>query len=367
MASASISVGQGERAYAVEVGPGLLHEVGGRLRALGKHGRVALITDASVERLWLAPVRASLTAAGIDSQTLVVPPGEASKSLATADSLYTQLIQGGFTRSDTVVALGGGVVGDLAGFVAATYHRGMGLVHLPTTLLAQVDSSIGGKVAVDHALGKNLVGAFYPPRAVLTDTRTLASLPKRERWSGLAEVAKAALIADAELLQWLERDLEALGDGTADEATTARAIERSVSIKAHVVTADEKEQGLRMVLNFGHTLGHALESETGYGPLLHGEAVVMGMRVALGVSRTLGKLSVDDEARARALLARFPAPPPFPKPTREGVLAALRRDKKSHAAKVRFVVLTGLGRSDTEPLDPAALEPAVEEALEALP
>jgi 3-dehydroquinate synthase len=360
-----LRVGSGNGGYPVLIGPGLVTALGQTLRSLGIDGRIALISDAMVLSHWGAHATGSLQAAQFKVVGISLPAGEATKTLKGADQLYGRLIQEGFVRDDVVVALGGGVIGDLAGFVAATYHRGMSLVQVPTTLLAQVDSSIGGKVAVDHPLGKNLIGAFHSPRAVICDPTVLTSLGRRERWSGVAEVVKAALVADAPLVESLEKDLGAIGDGLASEARMAEVVEWAVRIKATIVSSDEREQGRRAILNFGHTLGHALEAVTGYGPLTHGEAVVIGMRVALEISAQLGRCSAFDAARALALLSRFPAPPPIPRPEREEVIAAARRDKKVRAGEIKFVVLTGIGKAEIEPsISAEMLGLAVDRALD---
>ena len=344
-----LRVASGNGGYPVLIAPGLATALGPALRSLRIDGRIALISDATVLGRWGAVVTESLQAAQFKVVGISLPPGEANKTLQGAEKLYGRLIEEGFGRDDVVVALGGGVIGDLAGFVAATYHRGMPLVQVPTTLLAQVDSSIGGKVAVDHPLGKNLIGAFHSPRAVICDPAVLGSLPRRERWSGVAEVVKAALVADEQLVESLEKDLDAIGDGRASEDRMAQVVESAVRIKVEIVSSDEREQGRRAILNFGHTLGHALEAVTGYGPLTHGEAVVIGMRVALEISARLGRCSASDAARALALLSRFPAPPPIPRPEREEVIAAARRDKKARAGEIKFVVLTGIGKAAIEP------------------
>jgi 3-dehydroquinate synthase len=351
--------------YAVHVGPGLLDKLGERMRAANVRGRVALIVDEAVDAHWGEAARRSLAAAQYDAKTLRVPSGEASKSLAQADRLWTAMIEGGFSRSDTVVALGGGVIGDLAGFIAATFHRGMSIVQVPTTLLSQVDSSVGGKVAIDHPLGKNLIGAFHPPRLVVADTRTLSTLPARERWGGLAEVVKAALIADKSFLSELEQYLEGIGSGAVDELVLADVVERAVRIKADVVSRDEHETGPRMTLNFGHTIGHAIEAAAGYGPLLHGEAIVVGMRAALLVSERLGKLSAADARQAANVLGRFPRPPALATAlSADDVKRALGRDKKAVAGKVRFIVLPAIGSAEIVPeLPPGLLDEAIASAL----
>jgi 3-dehydroquinate synthetase len=251
--------------------------------------------------------------------------------------------------------------------VAATFHRGLRLVHAPTTLLAQVDSSIGGKVAIDHRLGKNLIGAFHPPARVVADVSTLRTLPARERWNGLAEVVKTALVLDRELFDEIETALPALGGGRVDDDGWAGVVGRTAALKARLVSEDELERGPRMLLNFGHTVGHAFEAATGHGPLRHGEAVVLGMRAAIAVSERLGRLGAEDARRARAVLDRFPSPPPLERPAPEAVRAALGRDKKASAGNVRYVVLEGIGRAVVEPaLSEELVRFAIDRALEAL-
>ena len=272
--------------YDVLVGPGVRSQLAQRLGQ-----RNFLVTDENVARHWGDAFDALLKPVA----RLVLPAGEASKSLATAERIWRWLANHTATRADTLVALVGGVVGDVAGFAASTFHRGMPLVHVPTTLLAQVDSSIGGKVAIDLPEGKNLVGAFHAPKLVVADTDTLSTLPERERWNGLAELVKTALIGDAKLFSELERDLSA----------TPERIARAAAIKSEIVSRDEHDRGERMFLNFGHTLGHALEAATGYGPLLHGEAIVVGMRLATQLSAQRG---LADAKRVDAVLARFKLP-----------------------------------------------------------
>lgn len=337
-----------EGAYDVEIGTGLLDALGERMRNAKLKGRVALISDHIVAALYAKRAISALESAGYAATLLTVPAGEDSKSLATAEHLYDELIRGGFERGDIVAALGGGVVGDLAGFVAATYHRGVAFVQIPTTLLSQVDSSVGGKVAVDHALGKNLIGAFYPPRLVLADIGVLSTLPPRERWAGMAEIVKAGFILDADFIDVLEANLEACGAGSANDEEMAEIVRRAIQIKADVVTRDEYESGLRMLLNFGHTYAHAIETEAGYGVLNHGEAVVHGMRVALDISTRRGRLGANEAGRAHALLNRFPKPA-WPKLDAPALKAALMRDKKVSAGKVRFIVLDAIGAAAIDP------------------
>jgi len=354
-------------AYEVEIGAGLLRGLAEDPSGAGITGRVALVTDSNVRRLWGDALRDALAGAKLAPVLLEVPPGEGSKTLRQADALWTGLIEAGLGRGDTVLALGGGVVGDLAGFVAATFHRGMRLLQLPTTLLAQVDSSIGGKVAIDHRLGKNLIGAFHPPVRVVVDVSTLRTLPVRERWNGLAEVVKTALVLDRELFEELETALPILGGGQADDDGWAGVVGRTAALKARLVSEDELERGPRMLLNFGHTVGHALEVVTGHGPLNHGEAVMLGMRAAVAVSARLGRLGPEETRRIEAVLDRFPRPPAVTRPPREAVRAALARDKKASAGKIRFIVLDGLGRGAIEPALPEELlGVAIDRALEAL-
>lgn len=351
--------------YPVRVGRGLLSGLGPGLRTAGFQGRVAVVSDATVLEAWGPVLLLNLESAGYSPTVLSVVPGEASKTVATAEIFWGRLIEGGFGRSDVLLACGGGVVGDLGGFVAATFHRGMRLLQVPTSLLAQVDASIGGKVAVDHRLGKNLVGAFYPPEQVLADVETLSTLPVRERWNGLAEVVKVALVRDADLVGELERNLEGLAEGPVS-GTLEAVVARAVALKADVVSEDEREQGLRMLLNFGHTLGHALEVTTGYTALSHGEAVVVGMKVACRLSQRMGRLDADAAKRALALLDRFPRPLGLVPPSREAVRAATLRDKKAVAGTVRFVVLAAIGQGAVESLPGERLDEAVDLALEAL-
>jgi len=353
--------------YFVDIAPGLLDGLGEDPASAGLSGRVAVVTDANVRPLWGERVRGALGRAGVETVLLEIPPGEGSKTLARADALWTGLIESGFGRADTVLALGGGVVGDLAGFVSATFHRGMRLVQAPTTLLAQVDSSIGGKVAIDHRLGKNLIGAFHPPARVMADVSTLRTLPARERWNGLAEVVKTALVLDSELFSELETALPALGAGQMDDAGWLGVVGRTAALKGRLVSEDELERGPRTLLNFGHTVGHALEAATGHGPLTHGEAVVLGMRAALAVSRRLGRLDAGEERRALSVLEHFPVPRSVPRPDRVEVRAALGRDKKAAAGHIRYVVLEGLGHGVVEPaLSEELIGYAIDRALEAL-
>jgi 3-dehydroquinate synthase len=337
--------------------PGLLTEAG-----LGP-GRALVVTDANVAPLYLGAVVGPLTAAGWMPEARVVPAGEPSKSLNTLAALYDWALGLGIERRTPLLALGGGVVGDLAGFAAATLLRGLPLVHLSTTVVAQVDSAIGGKTGVNHALGKNLIGAFYQPRFVLADPTTLDTLPDREYRAGLAEVFKAALVADADFFHWLEENWDRIV--AREPEAVAMFTRRAAAIKASIVAGDEREHGRRAVLNFGHTFGHAIERAAGYGRFLHGEAVATGMRAALHLSPSVahGAALPPDRlpepfARADRLVARLPLAP-LDGLSGTAIAAAMEVDKKREGARLRFVVLDDLGRArTTEVLPPGAVEAA---------
>ncbi len=330
------------RGYPVYIGRGLLAELG---RIAAEHGfprRLAVITDDTVAELYGHTALAALAGEGYAAELLVIPPGEGSKNLDTVSALYDELIRRGFDRGCGICALGGGVVGDIAGFVAATYLRGLPWIQVPTTLLAQVDASVGGKTGVNHPAGKNLIGAFWQPGFVLVDPGVLATLPPRELHAGLAEVVKAALIADPELFERLETDWDRFLSGDPDPLEGA--IEAACRVKAEVVSRDERERGLRRVLNFGHTIAHALEAATGYGHFLHGEAVAWGMIGAAWLSWRRGLLGEGERARIEALLARLPKPPIPDIPT-ERFREHLHRDKKIVAGTLHYVLLRGIGEA----------------------
>ncbi|MEO8159830.1 MAG: 3-dehydroquinate synthase [Arenimonas sp.] len=331
----------GTRAYAVQVGNGLLDSP--RLAALVPGKQAFVLSDANVAPLDLERLRGAL--AGKEVHALVIPAGEQEKSLLRFGEIMQALAAAGASRDVTVLALGGGVVGDLAGFAAACWMRGVRFVQLPTTLLAMVDSSVGGKTAVDLAQGKNLVGAFHQPAAVLADIGTLATLPLRELCAGLAEVVKAAAIADPAFFDWLEANAAGLLAG--DEATLEHAIATSVAFKDGVVERDETERGERMLLNFGHSFGHAIETEQGYGGLLHGEAVAVGMLLAARLSTALGLAPAADATRLQALLARLGLPVALPKGLgAEALLQRMRLDKKALSGALRLVLWRGIGRAE---------------------
>ncbi len=336
-------VALGERSYAIHVGPGLVRDAGALLAPLLPSPRAVIVSNPVVAAHWLAVLRTSLSAAGIDSEAILVPDGETHKSWSTLHDVLTRLLEIGAERTTTVVALGGGVVGDVAGFAAAVYQRGMPFVQVPTTLLAQVDSSIGGKTGVNHVLGKNMIGAFHQPRAVLIDTDCLSTLPQREFAAGLAEVIKAGAVRDLDFFQWLEKNLRRLI--ARDSDALVHAVMESCRIKAAIVAADEREAGERALLNFGHTFGHAIETGVGYGEWLHGEAVAAGMVMAATLSSRLGMMPEADAGRLRQLLvdAGLPVDPPVLGGARYRAL--MSRDKKVLGGALRLILLDGLGRA----------------------
>jgi 3-dehydroquinate synthase len=355
----SFAVRTASHTYPVVVGQGVLAALPQYLAAVGLTGRLWLVADTTVYARYGPQVEATLRAAGRDVRSHTVPAGEESKSLAQAAALYDWLLEGHVERRDALLALGGGVVGDLVGYVAATILRGIAFVPLPTTLLAQVDASIGGKVAVNHPRGKNLIGAFHQPRLVVADTTTLATLPPRERAAGWAEVIKMAVILDAELFALLEREVDALC--ALQPGPTETAIRRAMQLKAEVVGEDERESGRRAILNYGHTVGHALEAATGYTRYLHGEAVAIGMRAEAQIAVGLGVLAPGVAARQNALIARFGLPTSAPGVDRAALLAAMEHDKKVQAGRLTWILPTRLGavairRDVPEALVAAALD-----------
>ncbi len=337
----NIDVELAERRYQIVIGQGLLHD-GGLLRRTLPHRQIMLVSNEIVAPLYLERVARHFANAEVSH--VLLRDGEEYKTLESFEQIQSALLAARFERSAALAALGGGVVGDIAGFAAACYQRGIDFVQLPTTLLAQVDSSVGGKTAVNHPLGKNMIGAFYQPRAVLIDLDTLATLPQRELCAGLAEVIKYGLLGDYEFLCWLEVNLDALLER--DAAALQYAIERSCRNKAHIVGRDEREAGERALLNLGHTFGHGIEHALGYGQWLHGEAVGAGMCMAARMSARLRLISASDCARAVRLVqaARLPTYPPAALSADE-ILEAMRIDKKNSGGKIRLVLLHALGRA----------------------
>ncbi len=347
-----VSVALGERSYPIYVGEGVL----GRGELLSSHIRgrqVAVVSNDVVAPLYLNALRDGL-ADGRQLDVFLMADGEAQKSLATYTALMDFLLEHRHNRSTTVIALGGGVVGDLAGFAAATFQRGVDFIQVPTTLLAQVDSSVGGKTAVNHPLGKNMIGAFHQPRCVIADTSVFRTLPDREYRAGLAEVVKYGVISDAAFFEWLEREAQPLA--AREPAAVDFAVRRSCEIKAQVVAADERESGVRAILNFGHTFGHALETLTGYTRLLHGEAVAVGMVMAADLSVRQNMLGAADARRISTLLVRMGLPVAPPRLTSEDMIAAMGMDKKVQDGRLRLVLADAIGSVVvTEAVDPAAL------------
>jgi 3-dehydroquinate synthase len=347
----TLTVDSGAHRYPIHIGAGLLSDRA-RLEAALPRGPLLLVSNVTIAPLYAPRLKAALGERPLAD--CLLPDGEAFKTLATLATVYDRLAAARIHRDGAILALGGGVVGDIAGFAAATWQRGIACVQLPTTLLAQVDSSIGGKTAVNHPAGKNLIGAFHPPRAVLADLDTLATLPERELKSGLAEIIKCALIRDRAFLEWLERELPRLL--AREAAALAEAIRRACAIKAEIVAGDEREQGARALLNFGHTFAHAIEAAEGYGAWLHGEAVAAGMVLATETSARLGWLDAAAVERVRTLLARAGLPVRAPRIGVERALALMALDKKVQGGKIRLVLLKALGEGVISgDYDPGAL------------
>jgi len=348
----TLNVDLGERSYPIAIGPGLLDDADLVVRHV--NGRqVAIVTNTTVAPLYLEKVAAPLRAAGRDVLEIILPDGEVYKTWESLMRIFDAMLAHKCDRKTTVVALGGGVIGDMAGFAAASYMRGVPFVQIPTTLLAQVDSSVGGKTGLNHPLGKNMIGAFYQPRAVLADTATLATLPARELAAGLAEVIKHGAILDAEFFDWLEVNMPALV--ARDPVALAHAIARSCEIKADVVRRDEREGGLRAVLNFGHTFGHAIEAGLGYGNWLHGEAVGCGMVMAADLSQRLGQIDAVQAARVKALVAAAGLPVTAPDLGTARWLELMEVDKKNEGGAIRFILLKPLGSPSIGPASDADL------------
>jgi 3-dehydroquinate synthase len=358
----TLQVDLGERSYPIHIGAGLLARPE-LLQPCITGSRVAVVTNETVGPLCLERVLKLL--APWKPVSVVLPDGEQYKTLETLDRIFTALLENRCDRKTTLVALGGGVVGDMTGFAAATYQRGVPFIQIPTTLLAQVDSSVGGKTGVNHPLGKNMIGAFHQPRCVIIDTDTLATLPDNELSAGLAEVIKYGLIGDPEFFVWLEQNLDRLLKR--DPQALAYAIERSCADKAKVVAADEREAGSRALLNLGHSFGHAIEAGAGYGAWLHGEAVAAGMCMAADLSRRLGWLEPEDVARIEKLIRRAKLPTRAPKHLSGARLRELMSvDKKVEAGRLRLVLPKGLGQSViTADFSPVLLAETLEQCREA--
>jgi 3-dehydroquinate synthase len=356
----SVYVPLGERGYAIEIGSGNLSQVGPLLVGLRRVSHAIIITDEHVEEPHAAEVAASLIEQKLDVDLVVIEAGELSKTVETASELWQKVLDLGADRHTVIVAVGGGVIGDLAGFVAAGYARGVPLMQVPTTLLAQVDSSVGGKVGVNLPGAKNMVGAFWQPVGVLIDTDVLGTLPDREYRSGLAEVVKYGVILDADFFEYLEHHVAELN--ARDSATLASVVARSCQLKAWVVAQDEREEtGLRAVLNYGHTFCHAFEALTGYGRLLHGEGVAIGMLCASRLAERLGRIDASLTERQRRLLESLGLPVTLPcSLDPDAVLRSMSHDKKSEHGHLRFVLPTRLGHVELVcDVPPSAVEQAL--------
>ena len=331
-----------ERRYPILIGNGLLQDE--RSYPVKRGERVMIVTNPTVAQFYLDTVTFALKKRGCEVDHVLLPDGEKYKTLESLNLIFTALLQGNHGRDTTIIALGGGVIGDVAGFAAASYQRGVRLIQIPTTLLSQVDSSVGGKTAVNHELGKNMIGAFYQPSMVIIDTHTLGTLPKREVNAGLAEVIKYGAILDYEFFEWLEAHIDELV--ALNNESLQHCIARCCQIKADVVVRDETEKGDRALLNLGHTFGHAIETHLGYGNWLHGEAVSTGMMMAAALSEQLGDISVADVSRLEKLLARANLPTLSPDSMQpEDYLPHMMRDKKVLAGKLRLVLLKSLGQA----------------------
>ncbi|MDP2432785.1 MAG: 3-dehydroquinate synthase [Pseudomonadota bacterium] len=349
----TLTVDLGDRAYPIHIAPGLLDRADLVLPHLARK-RVVIVTNTTVGPLYLERFSRTLAGAGVQVESVVLPDGEAYKNWETLNTIFDALLTQRAERKTTLIALGGGVIGDLTGFAAACYQRGMPFIQVPTTLLAQVDSSVGGKTGINHPKGKNMIGAFYQPQLVLADIGTLATLPDRELSAGLAEVIKYGLIRDLPFLEWLETNMEKLVER--DTEALMYAIYRSCQNKAEVVAADERESGQRALLNLGHTFGHAIETGMGYGVWLHGEGVSAGTMQAADLSRRMGLLAQADVERMADLFRRAGLPVAAPDLGYDAYMNYMAVDKKVEAGRIRFVLLRKLGEAFVSgDYDPAAL------------
>jgi 3-dehydroquinate synthase len=338
----TLKVDLANRSYPIHIGRNLIADADLILPHL-KRKHVAIVTNTTVAPLYLDKLSQTLEAAGVSVIPIILPDGEAYKNTETLNKIYDALLQNRCERSTTLIALGGGVIGDLTGYAAATYLRGVPFIQIPTTLLSQVDSSVGGKTGINHPLGKNMIGAFYQPQVVLADIDTLKTLPARELSAGMAEVIKYGLIRDAEFFDWLEAHIEQLM--ALEESAISEAIYRSCQNKADVVARDEHETGERALLNLGHTFGHAIENAMGYGVWLHGEAVAAGTMMAADLSQRMGWLSAAEVARIHALLTKARLPLDAPKLGADKYLELMQMDKKVADGKIRLVLQQGIGQS----------------------
>jgi len=359
-APATVPISLGERSYTIRIGQGLLADPQ-TYAGLPRAAAALIVTNDTVAPLYEAGLRAALAPHYAKVHTVVLPDGEEHKDWPTLNRIFDRLLEQGCDRKTVLFALGGGVVGDMTGFAAACYMRGVPFVQVPTTLLAQVDSSVGGKTAINHPLGKNMVGAFYQPQLVVCDLDSIATLPPREVSAGLAEIIKYGPIADMAFLDWIEANVDALRAG--DATALAHAVQRSCEIKAAVVGEDEREGGLRAILNFGHTFGHAIESGLGYGAWLHGEGVGCGMVMAATLSQRLGLVDAAFVARLTAVIARAGLPVSAPQldatDNAGRWLQLMRVDKKAEGGEIRFVLIDGPGRATVRPAPDALVREVI--------
>ena len=354
-----LNIDLADRSYEILIGRGLLQRTGEWVMAIAKPSRVVIITHPSINRLYGEKLSSGFSQSNIPTHFIEVPEGEKSKSLEQAEKIYDHLLEWKCDRQTVLVALGGGVIGDLTGFIAATYVRGVPFIQVPTTLLAQVDSSVGGKTAVNHPLGKNMIGVFYQPKLVVVDLETLESLPEKEYKAGIAEIIKHGVIEDARLFNFLERQFQNILSH--DTKALEHIISTSCAIKARVVEKDERESHYRMVLNFGHTIGHAIESLTGYSTFTHGEAVAIGMVYASKLSQLMGRCSEDVTHRITGLIQNFGLPTKLPDLKAEDMIESMYLDKKTAHKKIRFILVKDIG--SIEIVDNVA-EPLIKEALQ---
>ena len=356
----TVDVDLGDRAYPIHIGSGLLSK--SELFAPHIRGaRAVIVTNETVAPLYAAKVEEAIRSLGKAVDTVVLPDGESFKKWDTLNRIFDALLTSGADRKTTLIALGGGVIGDMTGFAAACYMRGVPFIQVPTTLLSQVDSSVGGKTGINHPLGKNMIGAFHQPQAVLADIDTLRTLPPRELAAGMAEVIKHGAIADADYFAWIEQNIQGLNN--CDTDLMAEAVRGSVRIKASVVAQDERETGLRATLNFGHTFGHAIEAGLGYGEWLHGEAVGCGMVMAADLSHRLGFIDIDTRNRIHALTRAANLPTVAPDLGVDRFIELMRVDKKAEAGEIKFVLLRKLGQAFVTTVPDADLRTTLQHAV----
>jgi 3-dehydroquinate synthase len=355
----TLTVHLGERSYPIYIGENLLNQPSLFKPHVKGHLSI-IVTNVTVAPLYADQVESSLHQIGQEVVRIVLPDGEAHKNWETLQTIFDGLLKSGADRKSTIFALGGGVVGDMAGFAAASFMRGISFVQIPTTLLSQVDSSVGGKTGINHPMGKNMIGAFHQPVAVLADLSTLKTLPPKELAAGLAEVIKHGAIADEEFLKWIEAHVDELN--SCSIPAMAHAVLRSCEIKSSVVAADERESGVRAHLNFGHTFGHAIEAGLGYGEWLHGEAVGCGMVMGAMLSQTLGYITEDEVARLKQIIAQLKLPTIPPAWSSAQYLELMSHDKKSEQGKIKYIVLEKIGLAKVESVQDAIITTVLKKA-----